>query len=94
MSVMLSLDLSQLLVLSLMMMVRVEINVKLFIALVYFSLVAVIGFVPDAHTITEGVNQFANLSVELIFGQLGREVIVNFNTQNGSAMGITFDYIP
>ena len=48
---------------------------------------AVIGFVPDNYTVTEGINLFANLNVELISGQLGREVIVIFDTQDGSAEG-------
>ena len=46
-----------------------------------------IGFVPDLYSVEEGVNQSANLNVELIFGQLGREVIVNFNTLSGYATG-------
>ena len=46
-----------------------------------------IGFVPDAYTVVEGDDHFANLSVELISGQLGREVIVNMDTQSGSAIG-------
>ena len=49
---------------------------------------AVIGFVPNIYTITEGVTQFANLNVVLISGQLGREVIVSFSTQSGSAISI------
>jgi hypothetical protein len=49
---------------------------------------AVIGFVPDNYTVTEGTDLFANLNVELISGQLGRDVIVNFDTQDGSAIGI------
>lgn len=42
---------------------------------------------PDNYTVTEGINLFANLNVELISGQLGREVIVIFDTQDGSAEG-------
>ena len=45
-----------------------------------------IGFVPDAYTVVEG-DHFANLNVEIISGQLGREVIVNLDTQSGSAIG-------
>ena len=48
----------------------------------------VIGFVPPAYTVVEGVDQFANLTVQLISGQLGHEVIVNLTTQSGSAIGI------
>ena len=48
---------------------------------------AVIGFVPDNYTVTEGADLFANLNVELISGQLGREVLVNIDTQDGSAEG-------
>jgi hypothetical protein len=49
---------------------------------------AVIGFVPDSYTVTEGTDLFASLNVELISGQLGRDVIVTFDTQDGSAIGI------
>ena len=45
-----------------------------------------IGFVPDIYSVVEGTDQFANLTVQLISGELGREVIVNFNTQSGSAI--------
>ena len=48
----------------------------------------VIGFVPPAYTVVEGVDQFASLTVQLISGQLGYEVIVNLTTQSGSAIGI------
>ena len=46
-----------------------------------------IGFVRDNYTVTEGADLFANLNVELISGQLGREVLVNIDTQDGSAEG-------
>jgi hypothetical protein len=49
---------------------------------------AVIGFVPDNYTVTEGTDLFASLNVELISGQLGRDVIVSFDTQDGSAQGL------
>ena len=48
---------------------------------------AVIGFVPPAYSVVEGVDQFTNLAIQLISGQLGREVIVNLTTQSGSAIG-------
>ena len=48
---------------------------------------AVIGFVPDNYNVTEGTDLFANLNVELISGELGREVLVNIDTQDGSAEG-------
>ena len=53
---------------------------------------AVIGFVPPAYSFVEGVDLFADLNVELISGQLGREVMVKFDTQStsGSAIGILF----
>ena len=47
---------------------------------------AVIGFVPSQYSVTEGVNQLANLNVELISGQLGREVLVILNTRSGTAI--------
>ena len=46
---------------------------------------AVIGFVPDTYNVTEGVDQLVHLNVQLISGQLGREVIVIFDTQSGTA---------
>ena len=46
---------------------------------------AVIGFVPSEYTTTEGVDQFANLNVQVISGQLGRDVLVILNTQSGTA---------
>ena len=46
---------------------------------------AVIGFVPAAYSVVEGTDQYANLTMQLISGQLGCEVIVNFDTQSGSA---------
>ena len=49
---------------------------------------AVIGFVPDNYTVVEGTDSFTTLSVQLISGQLGRQVIVNFDTQSGSAIGL------
>ena len=47
-----------------------------------------IGFVPDTYSVTEGADRFANINVELISGQLGHEVMVNFTTQSASATGI------
>ena len=52
-----------------------------------FPLVAVIGFLSDTYSVIEGIDQFSNLNVVLFSGQFGREVIVNFNTLNGSAIG-------
>ena len=49
---------------------------------------AIIGFITDAYTVTEGINQSANLNVELISGQLGRDVIVIFSTESVSATSI------
>ena len=50
---------------------------------------AEIGFVPVAYSVMEGTDRFANLTIQLISGQLGCEVIVNFTTQSGSATGIS-----
>ena len=49
-------------------------------------LVVTIGFVPDIYSVIEGTDQFANLTVQLISGELGHEVIVNLNTLSGSAI--------
>ena len=51
-----------------------------------------IGFIPPAYSVAEGIDQFANLTVQLVSGQLGRDVIVNFDTQSGSAIGISFKH--
>ena len=39
-----------------------------------------IGFTCDNYMVTEGVDNSANLTVELIFGQLGRQILVAFDT--------------
>ena len=49
-----------------------------------------IGFVPDTYKATEGTDLFVDLNVELISGQLGRDVLVLFNTQSGSTTGLTY----
>ena len=51
---------------------------------------AVIGFVPPSYSVVEGVDRFASLTVQLISGQLGRDVTVNFITRRGSAIGSFF----
>lgn len=43
-----------------------------------------IGFVRDNHMVTEGVDEFASITVEVISGQLGREVVVVFDTKADS----------
>lgn len=51
---------------------------NIFTFCVIASSVAVIGFSHDNYLVTEGVDNSTTLTVELISGQLGREVIVNF----------------
>ena len=51
-------------------------------------LAAVIGFVPATYTVMEGAVPSANLSVELISGQFGRDVIVLLNIQSLTATGM------
>ena len=63
-----------------------SLNVFLFL----FIVEAVIGFVPDTYNATEGTDLFVDLNVELISGQLGRDVLVLFNTQSGSATGLMY----
>lgn len=53
--------------------------------LLLICIAAEIGFAPDNYFVTERVDGFANLTVELISGQLGRDVVVFLNTQSGSA---------
>ena len=45
--------------------------------------VVVIGFVPDNYTVTEGVDGFVNLTVELLDGELGRDVVVEVDIVPG-----------
>ena len=52
----------------------------------YFHTEAIIGFDPDANNATEGTDLFVDLNVEVISGQLGRDVIVLFNTMDGFAI--------
>ena len=54
---------------------------------------AVIGFVPSEYSTTEGVDQSANLNVQVISGQLGRDVVVVLNTQSGTATSKTIQTI-
>ena len=49
-----------------------------------------IGFVSPTYSVVEGVDRFTNLTIQLVSGQLGRDVIVNFDTRSGSAIGISF----
>lgn len=51
--------------------------------------VAVIGFSCDNYMVTEGVDNSANLTVELISGQLGWEVVVKFGTSYPSGSAIS-----
>ena len=50
---------------------------------------AIIGFASDNNHVTEGVDNSANLTVELISGQLGREVVVSFSTSYPSDSAAT-----
>lgn len=52
----------------------------------HIILAAIIGFDPASYTVTEGTDQFANITVRLISGELAREVVVEFTTSNGSAL--------
>ena len=52
-----------------------------------------IGFAPDIYSVIEGTDQFANLTVQLISGQLGCDVIVTFGIQNGSAISTVLDAV-
>ena len=52
----------------------------------FFHTEAIIGFDPDAYNGSEGTDLFVDLNVKVISGQLGRDVIVLFNTMDGSAI--------
>lgn len=44
-----------------------------------------IGFATENHTVTEGVGMFTDITVDLLFGGLGQELVVTVSTQNGTA---------
>ena len=46
-----------------------------------------IGFNFENYTVSEGMDIFTDITVELISGRLGREVMVTVDTLNGSAKG-------
>ena len=47
----------------------------------------VIGFMYENYTVSEGIDLFNDVTVELISGQLGQEVMVTLNTESISATG-------
>ena len=53
---------------------------------VLFHAAATIGFNPETYSGPEGSTVI--LTIEVISGQLGREVVVFLNTNNGTATGI------
>lgn len=55
--------------------------------------VVIIGLDHDTYTVNESVG-FAHLLVEVMSGQLGQEVVVLVNTENGSATSRLFGYKP
>ena len=44
-----------------------------------------IGFTEENHTVSEGVGMFTDITVGLIDGELGQEVVVTVSTQTGTA---------
>ena len=56
---------------------------------------SVIGFARDNHWVTEGVDDLANLTVELISGQLEQEVVIELGIfcPNQSATSMLICYI-
>ena len=57
----------------------------------YYFPVAVIGFVSENYLVAEGIDSSVNLTVELISGQLGQEVVVVLNTpSDGTATSESF----
>ena len=47
----------------------------------------VIGFDLESYTVSEGLDNFANITVKLLNGSLGQEEMVTVTTQDGSATG-------
>ena len=52
-----------------------------------FSPVVEIGFIQRIYDVSERAVGPLGITVQLVSGQLGREVIVTVNTKNGSAIG-------
>ena len=46
-----------------------------------------IGFTVENHTVTEGMDMFSDITVDLLVGELGRQVVVTVSTQADTAMG-------
>ena len=51
-------------------------------------LAVVIGFADENHTVVEGVSMFTDITVSVLNGELGTEVVITVNTQAGTAKGI------
>ena len=61
----------------------------------FFHADAVIGFVSEHYSVSEGIDGFANVTVKVLSGQLGREVVITVDTYtSGSATGELYTYIP
>lgn len=46
-----------------------------------------IGFHDEQYNVTEGMGMFTDITVGLLVGELGQEVVVQVNTQAGTAKG-------
>ena len=46
-----------------------------------------IGFNVENHTVTEGVDMFTDITVDLLDGELGEKVVVTVSTQADTAIG-------
>ena len=64
-----------------------ELMIKSLYLFSYFYLDVVIGFTQTEYFFTEGVDLEAPLVISVLMGTLRRSVIVNVNTQGGSAVG-------
>jgi hypothetical protein len=47
--------------------------------------VVVIGFTDENHTVSEGVGMFTDITIDLLNGELGQELVVTVSTQPGTA---------
>ena len=68
----------------------IEIALCILLVLILHTLIllaVVIGFKYDSHTVSEGVDIFMDITVDLLDGGLGQEVVVTVNTQAGTAKG-------
>ena len=61
-------------------------SVIVIFTLLYMYVGVVIGFDPDSYEVSEEDDRFVNVTVRLLEGQLQRDVMVQFDTDDDSAL--------